>query len=334
MKVNLSIPYTLGDVGGGTIQMKNTGRALESVGVNVGHEPLTENLREYDALHFFGAAFEFSRIIKIAKSKGYSVVVSPLHATRRSSLLWRSWGLVDPFLPVSTFYGMTKNVLDYADVLAVASDGEAQEIQNSFGVGDEKMTTVPLGINTSKFSNNTKNKFVDEHGKEDFVLQVSRINPVKGQVRLIKSLRNENIQVFFIGPYDGGSKSYFQKFKRMVRKNDNVHYLGFVEEETLVSAYRAARVHVLPSTRDLFGLVNLEAAACGCAVVSSHNKTLQSYIGEHIHFCDPTSTQSIRRETLRAFQKGSPNNLSKTVLKNFSWQKSGDKLKKVYKNML
>ena len=46
-----------------------------------------------------------------------------------------------------------------------------------------------------------------------------------------------------------------------------VRFLGFVPEEDLLDLYRLADLYVMPSTQEGFGIVYLEAAACGLRVV-------------------------------------------------------------------
>src|SRR6185369_3481271 len=48
----------------------------------------------------------------------------------------------------------------------------------------------------------------------------------------------------------------------------DVHFLGALHGEELASAFRAANVFVFPSLTDTFGLVNIEALACGLPVAA------------------------------------------------------------------
>jgi glycosyltransferase involved in cell wall biosynthesis len=57
-------------------------------------------------------------------------------------------------------------------------------------------------------------------------------------------------------------------FDEMVRKYPQVHFLGALSGEALASAYRAADCFVFPSRTDTFGLVLIEALACGVPVAA------------------------------------------------------------------
>ena len=48
----------------------------------------------------------------------------------------------------------------------------------------------------------------------------------------------------------------------------DVHFLGAMQGEELASAYRSADLFVFPSLTDTFGLVNIEALACGVPVAA------------------------------------------------------------------
>ncbi len=58
-----------------------------------------------------------------------------------------------------------------------------------------------------------------------------------------------------------------RRARELVGRPGVVHFLGFVPEEDLPDLYRLADLYVMPSSQEGFGIVYLEAAACGLKVV-------------------------------------------------------------------
>ena len=68
-----------------------------------------------------------------------------------------------------------------------------------------------------------------------------------------------------------------------------------VEHAELAPLYRASKVHALPSWSETTGLVSLEAALCGCNIVTTDRGYTRDYFGDMAWYCDPYDNRSIRR---------------------------------------
>ena len=104
--------------------------------------------------------------------------------------------------------------------------------------------------------------------------------------------------------------------------SDNVVLTGFVEDRELVAIYNLAKVTVLPSHYEGFGLPVLESMACGTSVVCSNVASL-SEIGKNAAiFCDPTNPNDISNKILLAISQNKKNekNLIQHAGK-FTWHK-------------
>ncbi len=67
---------------------------------------------------------------------------------------------------------------------------------------------------------------------------------------------------------DGDDRARLElRARELAGDGDAVRFLGFVPEEDLPDLYRLADLYVMPSTQEGFGIVYLEAAACGLRVV-------------------------------------------------------------------
>src|SRR4051794_19112589 len=73
-----------------------------------------------------------------------------------------------------------------------------------------------------------------------------------------------------------------------------VIYTGPMPQDLMPALYRAAQALVFPSTREGFGLVVLEAMACGVPVVTSRIAPFTEYLGDgDVLWCNPFDTVSI-----------------------------------------
>ena len=114
------------------------------------------------------------------------------------------------------------------------------------------------------------------------VLFVGRIQPIKGIDTLIRAialvlerrpaLRNRIGLSLVGGADDAAPDSEMMRLKALREElgiGDLVTFLGSRDQDTLVDYYTAASVAVVPSFYESFGMVALEAMACGTPVIAS-----------------------------------------------------------------
>jgi glycosyltransferase involved in cell wall biosynthesis len=330
-------PPTLWTPGGGETQLAKTKEALERQGLEVTLFDTWARSMDFDVLHVFGSSYEVSSFVQAARGLNIPVVVSIIAYSAKPQWQWSLLRRIDPIFPVPTTYRLRQAIYNLADRLIVASQAEATQLSQGFTVDAAKYREVPHGIDRVRFENADPSEFVQEFGLKDFVLQVSRINRPKGQVRLIHALEGADIPVVFLGPLDPLDPKGTEEFLALVERYDWVHYLGTLPHDSslLTSAYAAAKVHVLPSTIiESPGLVTLEAGATGAAVVSGNYPTLYDYVGDRIVYCDPASIKSIRETVLKAYETGPMEGLSRFILDNLSWDRTAERLIEVYREVI
>jgi len=93
--------------------------------------------------------------------------------------------------------------------------------------------------------------------------------PYKGVDVLIRALTEVNVRVILVG--DGPERAAWQQLAGDLGLSSRVHFWGEVPQTVLTSLYHACDFFVLPSvTRaEAFGMVQLEAMACGKPVIST-----------------------------------------------------------------
>lgn len=151
---------------------------------------------------------------------------------------------------------------EYADKFIAASSITKKSLMYS-GVSSDKISIIPYGVNTIKFSSENH-----QHRKEILkILYVGHVDYRKGVHHLLNVVNKmENVELDLYGVYHEDSPIYKEnKFK------GNIHFHGFVTPDKLPDIYRNSDVFVFPSTNDGFGLVVVEAMACGLPVICSDN---------------------------------------------------------------
>jgi D-inositol-3-phosphate glycosyltransferase len=108
------------------------------------------------------------------------------------------------------------------------------------------------------------------------MLFVGRIQPLKGvdvAVNALAKLKNSETELMIVGGASGAfgssESAHVRKLIGDLHLTDRVHFVEPQPHHLLSTYYRAADVVLVPSRSESFGLVALEAAACGIPVVAS-----------------------------------------------------------------
>ena len=117
------------------------------------------------------------------------------------------------------------------------------------------------------------------------LLYVGRIQPLKGTELAIRSLaasRHRDAQLLVVGGpsgVDGAAEvDRIHKLAADLGLGDRVRFVDPQPHHLLSTYYRAADVCLVPSRSESFGLVALEAGACGTPVIASNVGGLQTII--------------------------------------------------------
>jgi glycosyltransferase involved in cell wall biosynthesis len=130
----------------------------------------------------------------------------------------------------------------------------------SLGVPERKIKVIPNGIDLDLIQS------VDPSKKKCDVLFVGRLIREKNIDELIESLEGTEFKLCIIG--EGPEEERLFSLARGLGLSKQVEFLGSVEYEEVIARMKSARVFVLPSAREGFGIVLLEAMACGLPVIA------------------------------------------------------------------
>lgn len=145
-----------------------------------------------------------------------------------------------------------------------------------------QIVVIPCGVDTVLFRpvNLKEAKEAASLGPEPVVLYVGRLTPIKGLETLLEALRylghdrrHRNLQLLVAGgdtdEPDNGHEASLREQVAAFGLDNAVHFLGPQPQERLRLYYGAARMTIMPSYYESFGMVALEAMACGSPVIAS-----------------------------------------------------------------
>lgn len=163
---------------------------------------------------------------------------------------------------------------------------EMKEVMNRYGAPGHKVTVIPCGVNMDLFKPEDQVKAQEDinFSASKLILFVGRLEPVKGLDLLIRAFAElpgkDNCRLLIIGGDEAsaGAVKGYQELARQLGIVDRVHFAGLVAHEELPAYYNAARILVIPSYYESFGLTALEALACGTPVVSTDVGDLRNII--------------------------------------------------------
>ncbi|MCK5608124.1 glycosyltransferase family 4 protein [Candidatus Pacearchaeota archaeon] len=137
------------------------------------------------------------------------------------------------------------------------------------GVNVENVHLVSNGMDLKRIAE------IPQSTVECDIIFIGRLIREKNVDVLIKSvdyLREKlpDVMCHIIG--DGPEKERLMKFAEDSDVMSNIRFSGFMEYEDIIARIKASKVLVLPSTREGFGMVVIEAFACGVPVITVNDK--------------------------------------------------------------
>jgi glycosyltransferase involved in cell wall biosynthesis len=158
----------------------------------------------------------------------------------------------------------------YEKIIAV-STATTDSLKSVFPEIKEKILSIPNGIDTKRFEiRESKEELRKKLNLPDGILGicVGRLTPFKNQkflIKVAKEIKRDDFYILIVG--DGDE---YENLKREIEKEkleDRVKLLGFIPSDEIPYYLKASDIFVYPSLKEGFGIVVLEAMACGLPAV-------------------------------------------------------------------
>ncbi len=230
---------------------------------------------EYDLVH---AHYWLSGVVALALRERWSLPVVQMFHTlgRLKNGVARQVADLESELRI----GEEVELCAAADRIVAANEVERAELVRQYGAAFPRIAVIPCGVDTEIFRPGDARaaRAALGLGDESLLLYVGRLTPIKGLETLIDALaslrrRGRHARLLVVGGDSdeptAGHESSLRARTAMLGLADQVVFLGAQPQAELRRYYVAADATVMPSYYESFGMVALEAMACGSPVIAS-----------------------------------------------------------------
>ncbi len=249
------------------------------------------------------------------------------------------------------------DVMSWADRLIAATQAEHSQMLWLYRTDRRKIEVVPPGVDLVRFYPTTRWEAQSQIGVPDghrMLLFVGRIEPLKGVDNILRAfalMREETPELLedvcmcvIGGDVEGDSPE--PEMARLLALRDELHlgervtFLGARDQDTLQYYYSAAEALIMPSDYESFGMVALEAMACGTPVIASEIGGLAFLVqdgvnGFHVPTREPAALAERIRTILTDNEKRSQMSVAaQHTAQQYGWPIIADRLLRVFGDVI
>lgn len=239
------------------------------------------------------------------------------------------------------------NTVKRAEKILTVSNSTKQELITQFKVKANKIIVTYLGVD-ERFC------VIDNH---DIIKQVKqKYGITKPFIFFVGAWRNHKNFEGLICAFEILKNQYSIPHQLVLGGQEDLHYPnirkkinaskfkheiitpGFIDDNDLAALYNAAEVFCLPSFIEGFGIIAIEAQACGCPVASANTSCLPEILQNSALFFDPNNH---RQMAAKIYQILNNQNIQQDLIargfeniKRFSWQNCAQQTLEVYNQIL
>jgi glycogen synthase len=171
-----------------------------------------------------------------------------------------------------------KTALEMADAVIAVSEDTRRDLKALFSIPDERISVIHNGIDLQEYTSSLNPDVLRSFGVDParpYILFVGRITRQKGIIHLVRAIRyfDPGFQIVLCaGAPD--TPEIAQEMEHAVdvareHRSDLIWIDKMISRSEAIALYSGASVFVCPSIYEPFGIINLEAMACGTPVVAS-----------------------------------------------------------------
>ena len=175
----------------------------------------------------------------------------------------------------------------------------AEEVQQAFGVEDERVVVIPNGFGPPPSDRQGFDAAAGRHlaGADRYVLSLGTVEPRKDLPTLVAAFdavaaTDPDLHLVIAGP-DGWGVEALTAARGQAIHRRRIHRIGWVTDPQRVALLRGAAVFAYPSLYEGFGLPPLEAMAVGTPVVTSAAGALPEVLGDAARLVPPHDAEAL-----------------------------------------
>lgn len=227
----------------------------------------------------------------------------------------------------------TRFSLNRAKHIFAISQSTKNDIIKYYQTEASKITVTYLGYDKKRFNPEIREEKTKKVKKKykikgDYLLFLSTLKPnknIEGLLEAFRLLKNQELSLVIAGRKGWLFTTIFVKVNEL-NLGKRVIFTDFVPEEDVPALMKGAKVFILPSFWEGFGIPLIEAMAVGTPVVTSQAGSLPEVVGEAGVVVDPHDFKAIAKGIEKAIER--KDELMKKGFKQiekFSWEKCAQK---------
>jgi D-inositol-3-phosphate glycosyltransferase len=321
-------------------------REVPSFASRIGEFAARENIR-YDLLYsHYWLSGEVACLLRPQLATGWAHIAHTLGMVKNRTLA--AGARPEPEVRIR----VEAELAQQADLLIASTEDEAQELVHGYGADPHRVRVVPPGVDLGMFQPvdraEARRKIGYDAGR--ILLFVGRLERLKGVEIAIRSLgllrdrQHDDVRLLILGEDshegDESEKDRLKAIAAEVGVRDRVDFIGSIAQHELPYFYAAADVCVMPSYSESFGLVALEAQACGCPVVASGVSGLRSVVRDEVsgYLIDEHDPAAYAERIGRLLENGElaqqMGRRGRLLAQRFSWTRTADRLEGLFEQVV
>ncbi len=235
-----------------------------------------------------------------------------------------------------------------ASTVVAVSGSTKRDIVKHFGLKPDKIEVVYEGVDENFKILPNRGKISEELSaryniRKPFIFYAGVWRNHKNIVGLLKAF--SILKKSLAGKYQlvlGGKEDpYYPEIKKTIfelKLENDIVMPGFIPDSEMVLFYNSCAIFVIPSFYEGFGLVGLEAFACGAPVVSSDTTSLPEVLGDAALYFDPRDERRMAAVMVEALENA--NTRERMIrdgfrqVQKYSWRRMAEETRQIYKKEL
>jgi glycosyltransferase involved in cell wall biosynthesis len=246
-----------------------------------------------------------------------------------------------------SFIRMQAFVARRLDRIITVSQSSAKDTLFFFRVPADRIRVVYNGIDTEIYDGNKE----ASQGRDGLIMVANTDDRKKGVLYLLQALqllKDDGVKLTIVDDAArhssyiedvGPLPSYGSKLVRKLNLDGMVHFTGRLTREELAQRYVDARIAVVPSLYEGFGLPAAEAMACGTPVIATTGGALPEVIGDAGTLVPPANAAALAAAISQLLndqqaQQRMSEAGKRRVKEQFNWEQAARKTLEVYQEVI